>query len=302
MATPAESQPPRPATQVDPFHGDDIEAIAELARNVSAHPDEALGNWEWSDASELERELDRWRVSPTQTLFVAREAGRVVGFCGVECYPSDAIGLVHGPVVDASARGRGIGRALFEVALRTAGSHGASELWAATGRDNRRGQALLGEAGFARDGACALFHLEHATHTPIEAAPDVRRATSDDLSDVLALAEALGDDIFMSLDELAEALADPRWQIWIAGLPNALSIACIDPDEQWVRVLATHEEARRRGLGAAVLSAALEAWWADRSETPVCLTVRADSLANLTQYRRLGFEPRLVVARFSRAS
>ena len=54
----------------------------------------------------------------------------------------------------------------------------------------------------------------------------------------------------MTLDELASALADPTWHVWMAGEPEPLALICIDPSERWVRALATREDARRRGLGA----------------------------------------------------
>ncbi len=300
MEMPAEDQHAQLDIHIDAFRNDEVEAIAELARACAARADEALGNWEWTEGPELERELARWPVPATETLFVAREAGKVIGFCGVECYPGSEIGLVHGPVVESAARGRGVGRALFSVALRNGERSGASELWAVTGRDNRRGQALLAEAGFVRGEACALFRLERAAHTPLAVPEDVRRATSEELPEVLALAEALGDDLHMSLDEIASALVDPTWHVWISGIPNALSIVCIDPDDRWVRALATHEDARRRGLGATVLSAALSGWWNEHPDATLGLSVRADSLAVLTQYHRLGFEPRLVVTRHTR--
>jgi GNAT superfamily N-acetyltransferase len=129
---------------------------------------------------------------------------------------------------------------------------------------------------------------------------DVRRAGSDDLPEVMALAEALGDDLYMTLDELSEALADPDWRIFVAGAPELRAIACIDPHDRWVAALATHEQARRRGLGATVLSAALEDWWAEHPDAVLGLTVRAGSLSALTQYHRLGFEPHELVARHSR--
>ena len=61
-------------------------------------------------------------------LFVARKGGRVIGFCGVEAYPGHRIGLVHGPVVAVESQGRGVNKALFEIALRAGVQHGAAEL------------------------------------------------------------------------------------------------------------------------------------------------------------------------------
>jgi GNAT superfamily N-acetyltransferase len=300
MGMPAEHLPDALEIHIAPFQGDEHEAIAELCRGCASRPEDSLAGWEWSDASELERQLEQWEISPRSTLFVAREHGRVVGFCGVECYPRDGFGLVHGPAVAPAARDRGVSKALFEVALRTAVTHRAAELWAATGRDNRHAQTLYGEAGFTRDEVVALFQLTPAAHTPVAVPEHVRRATPNDLPEVLVLAESLGDDLHMTLDELASALSDPTWHVWIGGEPHALALACIDPAERWVRALATREDARRRGLGAALLSAAIVAWWADQHHEPVGLSVRAESLALVTQYHRLGFQPSMVVARFSR--
>jgi GNAT superfamily N-acetyltransferase len=300
MGLPAEHLPEPLDVHIAPFQGDEAEAIAELCRSCAAVPGESLGNWEWCDAAELEQQLAGWEVAARSTLLVAREAGRVIGFCGVECYPRHGIGLVHGPVVARASLGRGINKALFEVALRTGVQYGAGELWAVTGRDNRNAQALYAEAGFHRDEVIALFQLEREAHVPVSVPEHVRRVTPNDLSEVLSLAESLGDDLHMSRDELATALADPTWHIWVAGPAEPLAIVCIDPDERWIRALATRTDARRRGLGSVLLSAALEAWWADQHEDSLGLSVRAESLAIVTQYHRLGFRPRIVVARFSR--
>jgi GNAT superfamily N-acetyltransferase len=300
MEMPAESQPAPVEITLDRFRPDDVEAVAELARGCAVRREEALGNWEWSDAALLDHELEAWPIAATETLYVARESGRVIGFCGVECYPHDSIGLVHGPVVEPAARGRGVGRALFDVALRIGGVYGAAELWAVAGRDNRRAQTLLAQAGFGRDEVSALFRLERDAHTPLPVPMDVRRASSTDLPEVLALAEELGDDLHMTLEELSDALADADWHVWIAGAPDVLAIVCIDPYDHWVAALSTHERARRRGLGATVLSAALDGWWFEHPDSVIGLSVRAESLAVLTQYHRLGFEPELLVARHSR--
>jgi GNAT superfamily N-acetyltransferase len=300
MGMPAEHLPDPHEVHIAAFLGDEHEAIAELHRACAARPEDSLASWEWSDAAELERQLEQWEVSPRSALFVAREGGRPIGYCGVECYPRDGIGLVHGPVVAPASRGQGVTKALFEVSLRAAVKHGAAELWAATGRDNRRAQALYGEAGFTRDEVIALFRLTPEAHTPVPVPAHVRRATPNDLPEVLVLAESLGDDLHLTLDELASALSDPTWHVWIGGEAEALALVCIDPGERWVRALATREDARRRGLGASLLSAAIGAWWADQHDEPIGLSVRAESLALVTQYHRLGFQPEMVVARFSR--
>ena len=125
----------------------------------------ATGNGAMQPRSQ--QQLEQWEVSPRSTLFVAREAGRVIGFCGVECYPRERIGLVHGPVVAPGSRGRGVSKALFEVALRNGVTSTARPSCgprpAATTAGRR---ALYGEAGFTRDEVTALFQLERDAHTP----------------------------------------------------------------------------------------------------------------------------------------
>ena len=165
MGMPAEHLPDPLDVHVAPFQGDEVEAIAELCRDCATRPEDSLGGWEWGDAAELARQLEQWEVSPRSTLFVARADGRVIGFCGVECYPRARIGLVHGPVVAPASRGRGVSKALFEVALRNGVSNGAAELWAATGRDNRRAQALYERGGLhARRGHRALPARSRRAH------------------------------------------------------------------------------------------------------------------------------------------
>ena len=301
MAMPAEHLPDPLDVHIAPFQGDEIEAIAELCRGCATRPEDSLGNWEWCDAAELERQLEQWEVSTRSTLFIAREAGRVVGFCGVECYPRERTARAR-----ARRRARSSPQGRQQGALRGGPpQRGAAWRGRALGRDRPRQPPRAGALRrgrlHARPGHRAL-RLERELHTPLAAPAHVRRVTPNDLPDVLALAESLGDDLHMTLDELASALLDPTWHVWVAGEPEACALLCIDPTERWIRVLATREDARRRGLGAVLLSAAVDAWWADQHEGSLGLSVRAESLAVVTQYHRLGFQPTIVVARFSRAA
>jgi GNAT superfamily N-acetyltransferase len=282
-----------------PFGADDIEALAELTRGCAARRDEGLGSREWSDAAALERELGAWPVRPAETLYVARESGRVIGFCGVEVHPSHEIGMVHGPVVEPGSRGRGVGRALLDVVLGLAERHGARELWSVNGRDNRRAHALLERHGFTRAEVTALFRLDRATLTPLPVPMDVRRADTGDTEAVHELAGAIG-DLHLTPSQLTDALADPTWSVWVSGRGELRSIACIDPQERWVAALGTRPAARRRGLGATVLSAALEDVWSGTPDLELGLSVRAESLAVVMQYHRLGFEPERIVVRHAR--
>jgi GNAT superfamily N-acetyltransferase len=224
----------------------------------------------------------------------------VIGFCGIEAYGDRGIGMLHGPVVEPGVRGQGVGRALLDVVLGIAERTGAHEIWSVTGRDNRRAHRLIERNGFERAEVTALFRLERERHTPLPVPMDVRRATEDDLAAIRTLADEIG-DLHMTDAQLAEALCDPAWHVWVAGHGELRAIACVDPVERWIGALGTRPEARRRGLGATVLSAALEDFWTESPDVELGLSVRAESLAVVMQYHRLGFEPERIVARHVRS-
>jgi len=79
--------------------------------------------------SELELPVDGIEES-WRRFTVAESAGEIVGVAGVEIYPDGA--LLRSVAVLPSARGTGLGRALVERALVTAGEAGAKEVYLLT--------------------------------------------------------------------------------------------------------------------------------------------------------------------------
>lgn len=94
-----------------------------------------------------------------------------------------------------------------------------------------------------------------------------------------------------SAASLASLLATGRGSLWLAERAGVLHGALVGergPDEYHVHVLAVAGDARRRGLGAALLAAALaEARAAGLAR--VHLQLRASNLGALALYRRFGF-------------
>ena len=94
-----------------------------------------------------------------------------------------------------------------------------------------------------------------------------------------------------SAASLASLLATGRGSLWLAeraGVLRGVLVGERGPDEYHVHVLAVADEARRRGLGAALLGAALaEASVAGLAR--VHLQLRASNLGALALYRRFGF-------------
>jgi amino-acid N-acetyltransferase len=78
------------------------------------------------------------------TMVVARDGGEVVGAAAVELYADGA--LLRSVVVDASARGRGLGHRLTESALDVARRHGAATAFLLT----TTAEAFFRRLGFER--------------------------------------------------------------------------------------------------------------------------------------------------------
>lgn len=95
-------------------------------------------------------------------VWVAEDDGQVVGLVTANvrstlqhCGPS---ALIDELVVDAGARGRGVGRALIEAVVAWASQRGASEVEVSTMMDNEAAQAFYQRCGF--EARAVLLELE----------------------------------------------------------------------------------------------------------------------------------------------
>lgn len=97
--------------------------------------------------------------------------------------------------------------------------------------------------------------------------------------------------------------------VWRAGLERgtiylaeekgrALALVDIDPSDRWIYHLGVTESARSRGIGAVLLSSALQDYWAVHPGETLGLSVGADNLPAIRLYRRQGFMPWLVLQYF----
>jgi ribosomal protein S18 acetylase RimI-like enzyme len=93
-------------------------------------------------------------------VFVAEQAGRVVGMLSVQILVSTAqggpVGLVEDVVVDAACRGRGIGEAMLGHLRQWAVQRGLSRLQLLADRDNSRALAFYRRQGWATTGMLGL--------------------------------------------------------------------------------------------------------------------------------------------------
>jgi ribosomal protein S18 acetylase RimI-like enzyme len=101
--------------------------------------------------------LDRDAVAsivecPTNTVFVARGDGEIIGMLTLVMFPllSGLRARIEDVVVDESARGRGVGRALTEAAIRRATRHGARTIDLTSRPDRVAANRLYERLGFRR--------------------------------------------------------------------------------------------------------------------------------------------------------
>jgi ribosomal-protein-alanine N-acetyltransferase len=286
------------ATSLRRFRREDADAVVALSRQAFARPEEHVGNPVWLTVAELERETADWQPPATETLIVAEEDGELVGFGGVEVAEGFEHADLFGPIVARHAQGRRLGARLLEESLELTRSHGASVLVAAIGTRNGRGRVLLERSSFTpRARPQAFYELrpeEHRAVPPSTGGPKVRRARAADLEAVLALyRECFPDDRFPE-GALHAGIEDGT--VYVADVDGRpAGLLTIDPADRWIYLVGVTEGARARGVGGALLSGALEDYWADHPGEALGLSVRADNEPAVRLYRRQGFRPTILL-------
>jgi ribosomal protein S18 acetylase RimI-like enzyme len=289
------------ASSLRNFRTEDRPAVLDLSRHALQRPGEQVGNPLWTTRDELDSELSDWDVDPAETLLVEEHDGDVVGFGGVEVSPGWDHADLFGPLVAPEVRGQNLAIVLLEASIERAEDRGAGRVLASVGTRNLTGRLLLERVGFQRYGtASAIFRLAPADHRPVDPGPEgvtVRRGAPADLDMALRLYR----ECFPG-----GAFPDVAWRegleagsVYLAEADGrALAIVNIDPSDRWVYHLGVTESERSHGVGAYILSRAIEDYWEERPGEILGLSVRADNLPALRLYRRQGFAPLLVVESF----
>jgi GNAT superfamily N-acetyltransferase len=142
------SSVPEPDIVIQAARASDVPAVVALISRVFAEY-----GFSWDPALEVPDlfDFDRRYGNPAGAFWVARLDGRVVGSVGVERLP-DGQAELHRLYLDATLRGRGVGRALVETVLdwcRHAGIRRLT-LWSDTRFD--RAHRLYERMGFTQTG------------------------------------------------------------------------------------------------------------------------------------------------------
>ncbi len=286
------------------FGRGDADAIVELSRLALARPELQVGNPAWSTRGELESEVADWDPPPEETLFVGEQNGAVVAFGGVELPSGFDHAELFGPLVAARARGKRLGALLLDTSIARAREAGAAFVLASLGTRNAAGRILLEQRGFRPRGRPqATFRLSEIEHRAIEEAPDgvdVRPATEDDLAPALALYRECFPGGRFPDSAWRENVANGT--VYAAEHDGRLvAVLNIDPSDRWIYHVGVTASERSRGVGAYLLSRALEGYWAQHPGETLGLDVAADNVSAIRLYRRQGFAPWLVLQAFELA-
>jgi ribosomal protein S18 acetylase RimI-like enzyme len=289
------------AASLRSFRPSDGDAVVELSRRALARPDKHVGNPVWASRDELESEIADWDPPADETLLVADEDRRVIGFAGVELPHGFDHAELFGPLVAPGGEGQPLRRRLLEASLERARKRGSSSILASVGTRNAAGRMLLEQSGFrARGRPQATYRLTPAQHRPVPEAPpgvEVRRAVRDDLGSVLALYhECFPEGRFP--DAVWEESVD-RGTVYAAEADGRLvAVLNIDRSDRWIYHVGVTANERNRRVGSYLLSHALGDYWERHPGEALGLDVAADNLAAIRLYRRQGFAPWLVLQTF----
>ena len=285
------------------FARSDRDAVLELSRSALARPGLHVGNPGWSDRDELDTELADWDPQPEETLFVAEEDGAVVGFGGVELPRGFPHAELFGPLVAERMRGHRLGAGLLDASVERARSGGADAVLGAIGIHNARTKLLLERNGFhPRGRPQATYRLTPSVHRPAEtpAGVTVRMAEEEDLPAALSLyAECFPDGRFPEAVWRTNIATKTVYAAESGG--RIVGVLNIDPSDRWIYHVGVTGSDRTRGVGAALLSRALESYWSQHPDHALGLDVVTDNVPAIRLYRRQGFAPWLVLQTYELA-
>jgi GNAT superfamily N-acetyltransferase len=148
---------------------------------VAFRPDHLAGAVRLSQQADWPHRLEDWRMALALSegcAAVSDQGNRVIGTALVTAYGSDAA-TINMVIVDAAARGRGLGRRLMDEVLSLAGDR-TLQLVA-----TESGMPLYEKLGFRMSGAI-VQHQGHVAAS-VAAPPGIRTARPDDIAAIIAL-------------------------------------------------------------------------------------------------------------------
>lgn len=276
---------------IRPMTPADYPVVAAITREAAQRA--LVGRPVWETAEEIAREL----ASLSQAEFIVAEDadGNVTGMAG---YALDPFGeaILYGPLVTVA--GHGIGAWLAGRIEAMARQNGAGYYSMLIGLNNRGGAAWADWRGYqlaSEQPEMLMTWVYPGELRPVRMADAaVRPATPADLGRIYELYQ----------ESFPTGRIEER--TWARLLPECSVVELngrvegflrIDRATAWIDHLCVAHALRRQGLGARLLTGAIERFWEERHEK-VGLAVPLDNTAPVSLFRQLGFRLEIPVAKW----
>jgi ribosomal protein S18 acetylase RimI-like enzyme len=246
----------------------------------------------------LRQELARRGNDARENFLVLEVEGQVVGFCGYDPLP-EGLALMEGPVVDPAYRGQGWGRRLWQELQALLADRGVRSVSLVLGADNQQGEEFALRLGFRREKTELIVFSETPRQYEVRPPEGVRvTAAGPDLDPVEY--QEVHARLFArrSLSFMSMLAASPDYRIFVAHRGDLLvgfaeiellgSVASIE-------ALGVLPEERRRGIGRALLAAALNCAWAHPGIRTVRQIWRPSQPGYIEIYKQMGFSVKYAI-------
>jgi len=287
--------------EIRPFRPADARALVALAVGCARTETAFVLNPLWESEDELFGDFARLGIEPEDHLLVADAGGgAVAGLVGFLRRPGAPLAGLYTPIVERRERGHGLGGELLRAGLALGADRlGVKVAAAAIGTRNKAGYSLLGGAGFRPVRQHFLMRSDTAPKPMKPSLPGLvlENATPAAAPGVHAIYEACGFEA-RSLEETERILGDPRHLVAIAlSAGEVVAFAELDlhwPVRPWVSFVGVAPRQRDRGLGSALVAAALEQRFAAGARQALLLLSPANR-TGVRAYEKAGFRRHRVV-------
>jgi len=277
---------------IRPMVPGDYPWVAKLSNDAAERAQVGMPSWE--TAAEVSATVSHQRQA--EFIVAEEDDGRPVGFAGYTLV-GDGQAAIYGPLVPAE--GHGVGAWLSSRIESMARHHGATSYFMLIGLSNRSGAAWAEWRGYQLDTEYPetllswIYPGELRQETQSENGT-VRKANPSDLDRVEEL---------YRLCYQADTATRFDWAAWLSTTfvledgGQVQGLVHLDQPSTMIQHLCVNPGTRRQGMGARLVSAALEALWAERP-AKIGIAVSLDDQSSVSLIRRLGFRREIAVARW----
>ncbi|GMU56122.1 MAG: hypothetical protein AMXMBFR33_52680 [Candidatus Xenobia bacterium] len=272
------------------FREADFEPVSALLNQVHVNPTRTA----WMTPERLRSELANRSNNPHENFLILEgPEGRVLGFCGYDPMPAGRA-LLDGPVVEAAYRRQGWGKRLFEELSAVMSARGIRRVAVVLGDENEAGEKFVASLGFELEKTDVIVVCQRPSHPEVAPPEGITIELAGPELDLSAY-EDLHASLFSrrSVNYVALLARSPNYRIFVARageqLVGHLELEFLD-EVATLEAYGVLPEHRRRGVGKALLAAALKTAWSTPGVTLVRQIWNTTEPGYIKVYLEMGFE------------